>query len=395
MKNILFITWDGPQTSYMEGLFMPIFNKIEKHISISFHVVQFTWSTSSKIDSTKKEAELLGIKYTAFPISKKPIAILGSIVTLIKGVQFLKKYIENNNISIVIPRSTMPAIMVNRLSIKNIKVVFDADGLPLEERVDFSGLSKNSKQFKWLKAEETKIIKAADRIITRSNRSIDFHINTIGELYRDKFSVVFNGRNPELFNPNSRLREIKKKELKISSSDKVFVYCGSLGPQYGWNDMIIIFSDYLKINKNAHFLFLTGSPEYAIEKIPTALSDKFTVMKVPFEEVPKYLNIADVAFAIREPKLSMQGVAPIKLGEYLLMGIPTIASAGIGDTEEIIKELPDCFLYDHNHENRIKNTVTFIDKSIQASNIEIRKIGLHYFSLEKSAESYINVLKFL
>ncbi len=26
-KNLLFITWDGPQTSYMEGLFMPIFNE--------------------------------------------------------------------------------------------------------------------------------------------------------------------------------------------------------------------------------------------------------------------------------------------------------------------------------------------------------------------------------
>ncbi len=27
MKNLLFITWDGPQTSYMEGLFMPISNE--------------------------------------------------------------------------------------------------------------------------------------------------------------------------------------------------------------------------------------------------------------------------------------------------------------------------------------------------------------------------------
>ena len=26
-KNLLFITWDGPQTSYMEGLFIPISNE--------------------------------------------------------------------------------------------------------------------------------------------------------------------------------------------------------------------------------------------------------------------------------------------------------------------------------------------------------------------------------
>ena len=27
MKRFLFITWDGPQTSYMEGLFIPISNE--------------------------------------------------------------------------------------------------------------------------------------------------------------------------------------------------------------------------------------------------------------------------------------------------------------------------------------------------------------------------------
>lgn len=35
IKNILFITWDGPETQYLERLFLPIFAGLEKK-DISF-----------------------------------------------------------------------------------------------------------------------------------------------------------------------------------------------------------------------------------------------------------------------------------------------------------------------------------------------------------------------
>ncbi len=40
--NILFITWDGPQVSYLESLFVPIFRKLEERCGAHFHVLQFT-----------------------------------------------------------------------------------------------------------------------------------------------------------------------------------------------------------------------------------------------------------------------------------------------------------------------------------------------------------------
>jgi hypothetical protein len=110
---------------------------------------------------------------------------------------------------------------------------------------------------------------------------------------------------------------------------------------------------------------------------------------VPFEEIPSYLSVADIAFAIREPKFSMQGVAPIKLGEYLLMGIPTIASAGIGDTEQILKNIPNCYLYDHENNNRLHDTVASIEGLLISDKNEIRKAALNYFTIEKSVESYL------
>jgi glycosyltransferase involved in cell wall biosynthesis len=388
MKKILFITWDGPQTSYMEGLFMPIFNAVQECSDYRFHVIQFTWGSPERVAITKQKAVELGITYSSFPIIRKPNATLGSLLTLIKGVGYLKKYIREHKIAIVMPRSTMPSIMVNRLKDKNFHIVFDADGLPLEERVDFSGLSRTSKQYQFFKKEENKILLKADAVITRSKKAILVHLKTLANGNSEKFSVVFNGRDINFFKPDGSNRSAFRKQLGIPDMAKVMVYCGSLGPQYGWEEMLAVFQTVHKNNPESLFLILTGNPEFAQERIPENLTTSVILKKVPFEEVPKYLNTADVAFAIRQPKYSMQGVAPIKLGEYLLMGLPTIASAGIGDSEEIIKEIPDCFLFEHDKNDAVSKAVAFVENLSDINHERIRNYGVEFFSLEKSALSY-------
>lgn len=392
MKNLLFITWDGPKTSYMEGLFMPILNQVQTQSKYGIHIVQFTWAAPEKIAITQNAANELQLIYTHREVIRKPIAVLGNIITIFKGIRFLKKYIKNNNITIVMPRSTMPAIMVNRIAKQNLKIVFDADGLPIEERVDFSGLSRKSKHYLFFKKEENKMLELADGVLTRSHEAIKIHSQTIGNTDLEKFSVVLNGRNTDFFKPNTSEREKMRKELSISEQAKVLVYCGSLGPQYGWDEMLAIFSKYQGENPKAQFLILTFNLAFAKERIPNELKESIIVKTVPFAEVPNYLSAADVAFAIREPKFSMQGVAPIKLGEYLLMGIPTIASLGIGDTEQILNSIPNCFLYHHQNPNRVAEAVAFIEGLRETNFEEIRKFAIPFCSIEKSATSYCNAL---
>lgn len=388
-NNILFITWDGPQTNYMEGLFMPIFSRIQQNSNYTFHIIQFTSASSEKISITQKAAQELNIIYTKRTIERQPVPTIGNLFTIYNGITFLKNYIKDYDITIVMPRSTIPAIMINQISKSIFKILFDADGLPLEERVDFSGLSKKSWSYKFLKYQEKKMLLVANCVITRSNQSIDFHLASNSKLDRKKFSVVYNGRDSQVFMPNTSIRENKRSHLAISKETTVFVYSGSLGLQYGFDEMIAIFSEFCKINSNSVFLILTGSIEFAKDRIPIELSKKCIVKSVPFEEIPSYLSVADIAFAIREPKFSMQGVAPIKLGEYLLMGIPTIASAGIGDTEQILKNIPNCYLYDHENNNRIYDTVASIEGLLISDKNETRKAALNYFTIEKSVESYL------
>lgn len=390
MQKLLFITWDGPQTSYMEGLFMPIFTEIRKKATVEFHVLQFTWAAEEKIAKISQFAESVGIKYEAVPIYRQPIAMLGSILSLFKGTGVIRDYVEKHQIDIIMPRSTMPAVMVNRLKLKNVKIIFDADGLPLEERVDFSGLSTTGFQYKWLKGEELKLLTTADGVLTRSQKAVEIHLKHVGEHFRNKFTVVFNGRDVSHFMPDYDYRRKIREELHFKAEETVFVYCGSLGPQYGWEEMMSIFEGCHARDPKSKFLILSGNPEFTADKIPLAISKSIVVKSVPFKEVPHYLGSADVAFAIRKPTFSMQGVAPIKLGEYLLMGLPVIASKGIGDTDTILEKFNQCFLFDHSDSEAVKKAVGFVLENKGASPDKgIRDIALQYFSLENSADSYL------
>lgn len=448
MKNLLFITWDGPQTSYMEGLFMPIFQEIAKRGDYKFHVVQFTWADDKKIAHTQEAAHKMGITYSAWPVLRKPNVSIGSLLTVLSSTGKIKRYIRENNIHIVMPRSTFPAMIVNQINFPFAsralfpfrglrgasffpfrglrgasffpfrglrgsaffpfrglrggkvpfrgfrgKLIFDADGLPIEERIDFAGLKKESFQYKLMKSAETKMLKCADAVITRSQKAIDIHIAHIGESYRSKFSVVFNGRDKNVFAYQPTLREKVRQELGLKD-ELLFVYAGSLGPQYCLNEMLKIFQAYAE-KREAKFLILTGNTAFAEQNIPSELKGPVILKSVPSEKVSFYLNGGDLAFGLRKPTFSMQGVAPIKLGEYLLCGLPVIASKGIGDTEKILENFEECYLYDHSigllpQIDQIKN---FVEKAIFANRNKIAQKAQHYFSLEAAAESYLNAIK--
>lgn len=392
MKNLLFITWDGPQTSYMEGLFMPIFQVIAKEGEYQFHVIQFTWADAQKIAHTKAAADQMGITYTAWPVLRKPNVSVGSLLTVLSSAGKIKKYIRENNVHIVMPRSTFPAMIVNQIKIKNFKLIFDADGLPIEERIDFAGLKKESFQYKLMKSAETKMLKSADAVMTRSQKAIDIHLANIGESYRSKFSVIFNGRDKNVFAYRPKLREEVRQELGLKD-ELLFVYAGSLGPQYCLTEMLGIFQAYAE-KREAKFLILTGNTAFAEQNIPMELKAHVILKSVPSEKVSFYLNGGDVAFGLRKPTFSMQGVAPIKLGEYLLCGLPVIASMGIGDTERILENFEECYLYDHfiGLLPQIAQIKNFVEKAIFANRNNIAQKAQDYFSLEAAAESYIHAI---
>ena len=91
----------------------------------------------------------------------------------------------------------------------------------------------------------------------------------------------------------------------------------------------------------------------------------------------------------------MQAVAPIKLGEYLLCGVPVVATAGIRDQGAISNDaglLLQCM-----DESELQSTADWFVDSVLSQRERFRSsarlVGLSGFSLEASADSYQRALQ--
>jgi hypothetical protein len=352
MKKILFITWDSDSSNYLENLFFPIFKGLQDRYGLEIHVMQFSWAGPEELRRLEHLADSMGIAYVQFPVYKKSHAFLGVLWTVYRGVYHIKNYVEEHGIHTVMPRATMPAMMVNRLldflKKNQVEVIFDADGLPLQERLDYTGLKASSQQYKILKKEETKLLKRADKVLIRTKKAKEIHLDLIGEVHAHKCHMVSNGRDADFFKPDLNARKEIRSALGIGEKELLFVYSGSLGPQYVFEQMLLLFYRYYLEHGKARFLVLSRSAG-DLPPMTGNLEGLVLPMAVDFQDIPKYLSAADVAFNFRLPAPSLAGIAPIKLGEYLMMGIPTISSKGIGDTEDQVGDKDFCCLVDLNY----------------------------------------------
>lgn len=399
-SNILFVTWDGPQTTYLESLFLPIFKRLANE-SITFQVLQFTWGDAERIASAQQACEQADIGYQAVSVWRRPRAA-GAMLTALAGARHVKNAVHTHRIDLVLARSTLPALST-MLALRGSQcpMVFDADGLPLDERVDFAGQSPSNLVYRLLRDVEAQAVRRADVVLTRSSKAVEIlHARAGAGTSVGKFHIVSNGRDAERFKAaNAAASAQVRRDLGLAVDAPLLVYAGSMGPQYCMDEMLRLFAMVLDRRPDAHLLLLTGSPEAvqpALGKFPQ-LHGCVTTLSVPAQTVPQYLGCADLGLALRQPSFSMQAVAPIKLGEYLLCGLPVVATAGIGDTEAITSDA-GVLLY-HMDDAELKAAADwFIDSVLphRASyRASCRAVGLKRFSLEASAASYLKAFKHL
>ena len=176
-------------------------------------------------------------------------------------------------------------------------------------------------------------------------------------------------------------------ELGIEAAAPLAVYAGSVGPQYRF-DRIRGFAEALARRRpDARLLVLSGSPALAEAELKgAALAPVF--MRAPPERVARYLAAADIGLAFRADSFSVQGVAPVKLGEYLLCGMPAVGNSAVGDTAAAIAA--GLFFDDEaGTEAAAQWLVEEVLPNREAYRDRARAAGLEGFSLRRSIEDYL------
>jgi glycosyltransferase involved in cell wall biosynthesis len=395
--RILFVTWDGPQVNYVESLFVPIFRGLAEH-GIGVDILQFRWGTKAQEEQVRRHCVEAGIGYRAVSVMRRGGG-LGPFATGWFGARHVRAAVRAFRSDAIMPRSVLASIPVLRGGGGKLKpILLDADGFAIDERVDFAGLSPKGLQYRILRDVEAQSVREAQAVIVRSEAAKQVLVSRAGPpVTQDRFFTVTNGRDDRIFHPhNDAARAAVRAELGIPLGAPLLVYAGSVGPQYRF-DLIADLAGQLAVRgADARLLVLSGSPDEAQGALAGRddLAGRVTVMRAAPNEVPRYLAAADVGAAFRTPTFSTRGVAPVKLSEYLLCGVPVVGTAGIGDTQAA--QEAGMFFDDTAGMPAAAQWVadTIVPAREQARRAA-RGIGVERFSLRRSVEDYLTAIKAL
>jgi glycosyltransferase involved in cell wall biosynthesis len=393
-SRILFVTWDGPQVSYLEGLFLPIFERLESH-GAHFDVLQFRWGNPSLTKAIADRCAAVGIGYRAVPVHRG-IPAVGPFATAVLHAREITKAVREFGSDSLMPRSLMPALAVLTAGGRRFRpILFDADGLDADERADFRGLSRSGLTYRLLTAIERRTVRESRAVIVRTDEAAAI-LAERASVGRERFHRVTNGRDPAIFRPSTvKQRRNTRSSLGLHEVDLVLVYAGSIGPQYRLDQVAATFAAVCRRQAGARLLFLTSTPEQAVEDLERyqpGIGKLTTALQALPQRVPELLAAADVGLAFRAVNLSTRAIAPIKIGEYLLCGLPIVGTAGVGETAPASDA--GIFFADSEGPEAAAEWITgtlLPNRKLLAG--RARKVGLAHFSIERSVRDYLNALR--
>ena len=394
--RILFVTWDGPQVSYLEGLFLPIFRKLADaghHVD----VLQFGWGDQEQVETIAGVCQAHGVGYRPARVWRR-LGGASAFASAVRGGALVRRALADFQSDVLMPRSLMPALsaLVARTG-PSVPLLFDADGLAADERVDFAGLSARSATYRALVAIEAEAVRKACAVLVRSQASVGILLERAGAGVRpDRFFKVLNGRDPDIFHPgDTETRAEVRARLGLAGDAPLLVYAGSVGPQYRMEKVAALFAAVRRLRPEAHLLLLSGSPADAQDALAAydgSIASNSTILRASPDEVPSYLAAADLGIAYRTPSFSMRAVAPIKLSEYLLCGLPIAGTAAVGDTASAVQA--GLFMDEEAGPN---NAAEWLIQQVlpfrEAIRSRARDVGRRYFSLDQSVASYLAALE--
>src|SRR5689334_22273616 len=108
--RVLFVTWDGPQVSYLESLFVPIFERLGG-LGVHFDVLQFRWGEPALTIRAMRRCRDAGIGYRAV-IVRRGLPVIAPFATALLGSRDVRSAVKDFGSDILMPRSLLPAIAV-------------------------------------------------------------------------------------------------------------------------------------------------------------------------------------------------------------------------------------------------------------------------------------------
>lgn len=343
-RRVLYISYNGMLDPLGQSQVLPYLRELTKR-GVEFTLLSFEREplakNAEKFKQLKASLRADGIDWNWLPYHQKP-SLPATTYDVVQGTRYARRLMRSRRIELVHARSHVAALIALRLKRRyGVKMIFDVRGLLADEYVDANHWRRESLVYRLTKSTERRLFRAADAIVTLTERIWPIISQWDGLRGRNVLQeVVPCCADLDLFKFDLSARETRRRELKLQDR-LVLVYSGSIDGWYLTEPMADFFLALRQERPDAHFLWLAPRGHERIRSLMSArglTESDYTVLSVSTADVPSYLSASDIGLAFIKSCLSKMASSPTKYAEYLGCGLPLVINEGIGDSDMLVTQ---------------------------------------------------------
>jgi len=286
---------------------------------------------SSEIQDWNKRLRTKGIVWHWLRYHKRPTVIATSwdiLAGIVVGFRLVKKH----NVRLIHARVHVPGVIALALKkLTGAKLLFDIRGFMAEEYVDGGVWKQDGLLFRITKRVERALVKSADACVVLTTKAKE----QLMEWYEKELA----GKPVQVIPCCVDLRQSEQKHRSENRKTPSLVYVGKLGGWYLTEEMLKFFAAARRLIPDLRLQIWTQSDPASLTGLlrKYALDGEVAIGQLSPHELLTELSKADAGIAFYRRPLSGHACSPTKIGEYLAAGLPLVASSGIGDLDDLLK----------------------------------------------------------
>lgn len=268
------------------------------------------------------------------------------------------------------------------------KLLFDYRGVWADERVVKGGWDLDRKldklSYHFFITLELYALKKADHIVVLTKKVKAVILDKTNRL-EDSITVIPCACDYDLFDK-------KNSSFRGSPQTLTLGYLGSIGPAYRFDFYLNVLDQAIHSGIKCKGLVLTNNIDSAKKFVLSNYGDKLInnleIFQADRNQVPSFIHQMDVLLSFYTKWKSIIGTSPVKIAEAIACGIPVIANAGIGDTDEILEDLGAGITIAGYDEAGIEQAISYLSTLHLQNFSNIRLASKKYFDLKLANELY-------
>ena len=332
--GILYISYDGMLEPLGQSQVLAYLKRLA--VGRSIHLISFEksedWVNVAERVRLAQDIATAGLVWHPLRYHRRPSA-LATAWDIVCGIALGLWLLLRHRLRIVHARSYVPSVMALALKrLTGVKYVFDMRGFWADERVDGNLWSRSGTLYRVAKGFERRFLLAADHVVSLTQAAVR-------EMAR--FEYLQGNMPPFVVIPTcADLARFKPMARANDGGGLMVGYVGSAGTWYLFDEVVLCFSQLLRLRPDARFLILNrGEHAYIQTRLATAgvPDSRVELVTVTHAEVPSQMARMDAGVFFIKPVFSKQASAPTKLAEFLGCGIPCLGNAGVGDMADVLE----------------------------------------------------------